>query len=124
MATKKTTTSKVKAVKKKVVEKRNVKLESAELRVIAAIKRQLYGILGTRAYSMQEVRHYKKDYPAEIDYRIAQDGNLLVYIEDIRRLYKKLGYSERTISKLTDVEVWEMYLRHVGAAVRTVLEKK
>lgn len=91
---------------------------------MTAIKRQLYGILDTRAYSMQEIRRYKRDYPAEIDYRIAQDGNLLVYIEDIRRLYEKSGYSERTISRLSDVEVWEMYLRHVGAAVRTVLEKK
>ena len=36
---------------------------------------------------LDEVKHYKESFPNEIDYNIAQYGNLSIYYYDVRQLY-------------------------------------
>ena len=59
---------------------------------------------------IEEVKRYKKEFKNEIDYNIAQYGNLLIYYDDIKELYKKAGY--KTYFK--DDKIWEIYKRQVG----------
>lgn len=63
-----------------------------------------------------EVNHYKKDFPREIDFNLAQYGNLLVYYDQVRDLYIKAGYE--TVKKWSDDKIWETYKRQVGYVAR------
>ena len=59
---------------------------------------------------IEEVKRYKKEFKNEIDYNIAQYGNLLIYYDDVKELYKKAGYK----THFTDTKIWEIYKRQVG----------
>lgn len=63
---------------------------------------------------LEEVKRYKKEFPAETDYNIAQYGNLLIYYYDIQELYKKAGYK----TKFNDAKIWDIYKRQVGYIAR------
>lgn len=65
-----------------------------------------------------ETRRYMKMFPNEIDYNIAQYGNLLIYYTDIRDIYNTCGY--KSINKMSDDKLWETYKRQVGYIARYI----
>lgn len=68
---------------------------------------------------LEEVKRYYKDFRAYKDYNIVEYGNLLIYYEDIRELYKSNGY--KSIDKMSDSKVWETYKRQVGYVARFMI---
>ena len=61
----------------------------------------------------EEVKRYIKEfYGKEPDFNLAQYGNMLVYFDDVRKLYKKAGY--KTVDRFSDGKIWSVYLRQVG----------
>lgn len=79
--------------------------------VLQAIYNDLTENLGS-----DEVRRYKNEFKNEIDFNIAQYGNLLCYYNDIRQFYKDAGY--KSLDKLSDAKVWNIYKRQVGYVAR------
>ena len=78
--------------------------------VLSRIERQLLEL------GLDEVKHYKDSFPNKIDYNIAQYGNVLVYYSDVKQMYKDCGY--KSLEKMSDEKVWEIYKRQVGYVVR------
>ena len=70
---------------------------------------------------LEEVKRYHDEFKFKgiKDYNIVEYGNLLIYYDDIRDLYKKNGY--KTIDKMSDERVWATYKRQVGYLVRFML---
>lgn len=66
--------------------------------------------------STDEVKRYKNEFKNEIDFNIAQYGNLLCYYNDIRQFYKNAGY--KSLDKLSDAKIWNIYKRQVGHVAR------
>lgn len=64
------------------------------------------------------VKEHRKNYPRDSDYSIVRNGNLRIYYDDIRDLYKKAGYSKSTIERMSDDKIWETYCRQVGYVAR------
>lgn len=75
----------------------------------------------TKKESIQEIKRYKKEFPREPDYNIAQYGNLIIYYYDVRQAYKKAGYGS-SIDKMSDTRLWNTYKRQVGWVVRYILD--
>lgn len=89
---------------------KNKKLES----VLSRIESQLLGL------GLDEVKHYKESFPNEIDYNIAQYGCLLIYYSDVKKMYRDCGY--KSLEKMSDEKVWEIYKRQVGYVVRQLIK--
>lgn len=83
---------------------KNVKLNN----VLTAIYEQL------SEFGTNEIRHYKQEFSNEIDFNIAQYGNLLIYHDEVQDLYKKVGYK----TKFDNHKLWEIYKRQVGYIAR------
>lgn len=90
---------------------KNVKLNN----VLNTIESQLLDL------GLEEVKHYYNEFKNESDYNIAQYGNLLVYYVDVKKMYAKCGY--KSIEKMSDSKVWEIYKRQVGYVVRQLIGK-
>ena len=71
---------------------------------------------------INEIKRYYNDYKFEPDFNIAQYGNMLIYFYDIREFYKNAGY--KSIEKMSDGKVWEIYKRQVGYVARKMLLEK
>lgn len=71
---------------------------------------------------LEEVKRYYKEFKEYKDYNIVDYGNLLIYYEDIRELYKSNGY--KSIDKMSDSKVWETYKRQVGYVARFMLREE
>ena len=69
---------------------------------------------------LDEVKHYKKSFPNEIDYNIAQYGSVLVYYSDVKQMYRDCGY--KSLDKMSDEKVWEIYKRQVGYVARQLIK--
>lgn len=65
-----------------------------------------------------EVKHYFDEFKSEPDYNIIQYGNLLIYYDDIKKLYKSCGYK----TKFTDNQIWDIYKRQVGYITRYIIK--
>ena len=70
---------------------------------------------------IEEVRRYKDEFKNEPDYNIVQYGNLLIYYADIREFYKNAGY--KSMEKMSDSKVLDIYKRQVGYVARKILLK-
>ena len=70
---------------------------------------------------LEEVKHYYNEFRYETDYNIAQYGNLLIYYVDVKQMYANCGY--KSIEKMSDNKVWEIYKRQVGYIVRDMKSK-
>lgn len=70
----------------------------------------------TENLGSDEVKRYKNEFKNEIDFNIAQYGNLLCYYNDIRQFYKDAGY--KSLDKLSDGKIWNIYKRQVGYVAR------
>ena len=68
-----------------------------------------------------EVKRYMQVFKHEIDYNIAQYGNLLIYYDHIRELYRKAGY--KSIEKMSDEKIWNIYKRQVGYVCKVLYLK-
>lgn len=70
-----------------------------------------------KALGIAEIKNSKKLFPREIDYELVSGGNMLIYYEDIRNLYKKAGYVG--VNKWSNQKLWDTYKRQVGYMART-----
>lgn len=61
--------------------------------VLNDIYNQLLEICDSKKDSVQQVKYYKKNYPKEVDFNIAQFGELLCYYDDVRKMYVDAGYA-------------------------------
>lgn len=68
---------------------------------------------------INEIKRYYNDYKFEPDFNIAQYGNMLIYFYDIKEFYKNAGY--KSIEKMSDSKVWDIYKRQVGYVARKML---
>ena len=71
-------------------------------------------------YSNFELGYYVDSFPNEIDYNIAQYGNLLIYYDDVKKMYRDCGY--KSLDKMSDQKVWEIYKRQVGYVARQLMK--
>ena len=86
--------------------------------------KKLNGVLNDILESLQEmgieeVARYYNEFNNEIDYNIAQYGNLLIYYADVKELYRRNGYT--SLDKMSDHKVWDIYKRQVGYVARTLI---
>lgn len=81
--------------------------------VLSRIEEQLLEL------GLDEVKHYKDSFPNELDYNIAQYGNLLIYYYDVKKMYSDCGYT--TLDKMSDSKVWEIYKSQVGWVARQLV---
>lgn len=86
--------------------------------------KKLNGILTSiykdlKKLGIKEVKRYYKEFPNEIDYNIANHGNMLVYYYEVKKLYKNNGY--KNIDEISDEKIWELYKTQVGEVVRIML---
>ena len=70
---------------------------------------------------VEEVKRYYNEFSNEIDYNIAQYGNLLVYHYQVRELYKE--YKSLALGKISDTKLWNIYKRQVGYVARLMLKE-
>lgn len=68
---------------------------------------------------ISELNRYKTEFPFEIDYNVVQYENLLVYYDDIKKLFISCGY--KNINKLSDTYIWNKYKLLVCRAIDTIL---
>ena len=87
---------------------KNKKLEE----VLTRIETQL-------EYANVDIEDYMESFPNEIDYNIAQYGNLLIYYYDVKKMYRECGY--KSLDKMSDQKVWEIYKRQVGYVARQLM---
>lgn len=89
--------------------------------------KKLNGVLNEIYDSLQElgideVKHYHDEFRTlKNDYNIVEYGNLLIYFDDIRKLYERNGY--KSIAKMSDEAIWTTYKRQVGWLVRFMLSE-
>ena len=67
---------------------------------------------------VEEVKRYYNEFNNEIDYNIAQYGNLLIYHYQVRELYKEY----KSLAKISDTKLWNIYKRQVGYVTRLMLK--
>ena len=71
---------------------------------------------------VNEVRRYVREFWYEMDYNIVQYGNLLIYYDDVREMYKRAGY--KSMDKMSNEKIWEIYKRQVGWMARLILKER
>lgn len=92
------------------------------IKVYNGILEQLKHIHDTEQDSLNEVRHYAKGFPKEVDFNLAQYGSLLVFYVQVREFYESCEYPR--LNELDDSDIWEMYKKDVGyVATRVMLGK-
>lgn len=69
---------------------------------------------------MNEVIRYYREFKSLKDYNIVMYGNLLLYYEDVRMMYKRAGY--KSIDRMSNTRVWEIYKSQVGYVVRMMVK--
>ena len=93
------------------------KLDNAGL--MQDIEESLLSMRDTEEESITDVLLYSQDHADEVDFMIAQHGNLLIGFNDVFRLYREHGLT--TVDDMPINVVWEMYRRDVGIAARRIL---
>ena len=86
--------------------------------VLNEIREDLLSIHDTEDESRKEIAHYKREFPREVDFNLAQYGNVLIYYHQVRAMYARHGY--KSIDRMSDAQVWETYKRQVGYVARTI----
>lgn len=89
--------------------------------VLNEIYRDLLEISETEEMSRAEVARYYKEFPRETDYNLVQYGNMLIYYNDVREMYKRHGY--KSMEKRSDWDIWEKYKWQVGYVARLMQTK-
>jgi hypothetical protein len=86
--------------------------------VLNEILSDLLEISETEEMSRNEVKRYVREFPREIDFNLAQYGNMLIYYWDVREFYKKHGY--KSMDKWSDTKIWNVYCNQVGYMARLI----
>ena len=86
--------------------------------VLNEIHLSLLNIHDTKEESVSEIKHYQENFKKEPDYNIYQYGNLLIWDEDIRDLYKEY----KTVKRANDEQLCACYMRQVGWVARYIVE--
>ena len=71
---------------------------------------------------VNDVKRYMREFWYERDYNIAQYGNLLIYYSDVRDLYRRAGY--KSMDRMSDSKIWEIYKNQVGYMARVVARER
>lgn len=71
---------------------------------------------------IEELKHYYTSFKNELDFNLAQYGNLIVYYYDLRKFYLDCGYSVSTIERMSDEKLWDTYKRQVGFVARNIIK--
>lgn len=92
---------------------RNPKLE----KLMLAVEAQLNEL------GIEEVCNYVEnfDWKSYPDYNIVQYGNVLIYYDDIRNLYRECGY--KWAETASDLKLWESYKRCVGFVAQELVKE-
>ena len=72
--------------------------------------------------SKDEIKRYMKEFPHEPDYNIAQYGNMLIYYDDIRKMYISAGYKSFFGNTICDTSMWNIYKSQVGYVARELMK--
>lgn len=70
---------------------------------------------------MNEVLRYYTEFNRSKDYNIVMYGNLLVYYDQVRDMYKKAGY--KSIDRMSNAKIWEIYKSQVGYVARILIRE-
>ena len=87
-------------------------------KVLNDIYDSLLSIHDTKSESIAEIKHYKDNFPEELDYNLYQYGNLIIYDGDIKDLYKDY----KSLHKSSVESIRNIYKRQVGYVVRYILD--
>ena len=68
---------------------------------------------------IDEVKRYYDTFKYEVDYNIAQYGNMIIYYNDIYDFYKNCGY--KSTDKMSTEKIWDLYKRQVGYVARCLV---
>ena len=68
---------------------------------------------------INEVKRYYNTFKNEVDYNIAQYGNLLIWYNEIYDFYRECDY--KSTDKMTTDKIWDLYKRQVGYVVRCLV---
>lgn len=71
---------------------------------------------------LPEIARYMQDYPNEPDYNIAQYGNMLIYYDEIRKMYIDAGYKSFKGNKISNTSMWNYYKSQVGYVARELMK--
>lgn len=84
--------------------------------ILEVIKNDLLEEMGK-----DEVERYYRNFPYELDFNIVNEGNLLVYYDDIRKFFEKYGI----ITEYADnEEIWNFYKGLVGNSVMEIISNQ
>ena len=68
---------------------------------------------------INEIRRYYNEFKNEVDYNIAQYGNMLIYYDDVYNFYRSCGY--KTTDKMTTNKIWDLYKNQVGYVAKKII---
>ena len=68
---------------------------------------------------LDEVARYRKEFKGITDYNIAEYGNVSIYYDDIREIYKDY----KGLNNASDSKIWDIYRRQVGYVARKLTAK-
>lgn len=95
------------------------------IKVYNGILEQLKYIHNTEQESLNEIRHYANEFSYEVDFNLAQYGNLLVYCYQIFDFYKNCEYPVDELlfddGDLDTDKLWSMYKKDVGFVAKEML---
>lgn len=77
---------------------------------------------GLQELGIEDVKRYYNEFNNELDYNIVQYGNLLIYYDDIRELYKNNNY--KYAETMTNEQIWQTYKMHVRKVVKIIMENE
>ena len=68
---------------------------------------------------INEIKRYYNEFKNEVDFNIAQYGNMLIYYGQIYDFYRKCGY--KTTDKMSTDKIWDLYKNQVGYVARRII---
>ena len=68
---------------------------------------------------LEEIERYYNTFRNEVDYNIAQYGNMLIYYNDIYNFYRSCGY--KSTEKMSTEKIWSLYKNQVGYVARKII---
>ena len=93
----------------------NPKLNKA----LCGIEGQLLDMCDSKKESINQILTYVNDFKKEPDCNIAQHGNLLICLYDIKDFYKNCGY--KFTGRMSNNKIWDLYRRQVGYVARRLI---
>lgn len=88
--------------------------------VLNDIREQILSIHDTEEESIEELLHYSRVFPNEVDMNLYQYGNLLIYYKDIVEMFRRAGYM---VERLSQYKWEETYKKMVGYVARKMVKE-